>query len=159
MRRVSYRYIEARCACVVLIWNGEASRIAANLYRVGLNACVRYWRQLSVPFYFFSFSSLLVHFHLSPTIQLATMYGDLFPICFFFSFLFVSLNERQFFFFFFFFISYVRSLRKDSTICTRQLSKMGIDCLRIIWLLFQFSLGTLDYRERCIRITDSLYKR
>lgn len=36
--------------------NGETSRIVASLYRVGLNACVHYWRQFYICFLFIPFS-------------------------------------------------------------------------------------------------------
>lgn len=80
--------------------NGEASRIAASLYRVGLNACVRYWRQLSVPFYFILF------FSLSLLVHLAIQSNSIFFPSFFFS---APLNQPVIPFFFFFFISYVPS--------------------------------------------------
>lgn len=47
--------------------NGEASRIAVSLYRVGLNACVHYWlRQLYISvssFHFFFFHILRAQWH------------------------------------------------------------------------------------------------
>lgn len=109
--------------------NGEASRIAASLYRVGLNACVRYWRQLSVPFYFILFFSLSLLVHLA--IQL-----DLFSFFLFFC-AFKPASDS----FFLFLLHLVRSFcvfddktRKESTLsCTRDsFRRAEIDCSRII---------------------------
>jgi len=50
-------YVYASMCCIDS--NGETSRIAASLYRVGLNACVHYWRQFYICFLFVFFFSFL----------------------------------------------------------------------------------------------------